>query len=256
MIAGCLIMISIASCRKHTISSSGPLVDTTDLSALKNFKVNEIDFTYFHFKSKVEYSEGNDDQHFTINGRIKKDSIIWLSITPGLGIEAMRCLISKDSVFLLDRIHNKYYAYGFSYINSSFKTNLNFNNLQSLLLGNLAFPITIKDKLVKKEDLGFYLLRQNRDNLKVDNYVLIQNLKIETVEIENVDNNSSLSLKYDEFAPLDSFLFANHIKTVVKFVDNTGKEKTNLIDIRHSKAEIVTKPLNFPFNVPKKFEDK
>ena len=71
-----------------------------------------------------------------------------------------------------------------------------------------------------------------------------------------MDNNSSLSLKYGDFAPLDSFLFANHIKTVVKFADAKGVEKNTIIDIQHHKAEIVTKPLNFPFNVPKRFEDK
>jgi hypothetical protein len=255
-IAGFLILISFASCKKKNITSSVPKVDTTGLEELNKFQVKEIDFTYFHFKSKVEYIEGSEDQNFTVNGRIKKDSIIWLSITPGLGIEAVRCLILKDSVWVLDRIHNKLYTYDFSFINKSFNTNLTFNNLQALLLGNLSFPKGPKDKLVKQEALGFYLLRQNRNNLKIDNYVSTQNLKIETLEILNVDNNSSLSLKYSEFAPLDSFLFANHIKTVVKFVDEKGMEKNTLINIQHHKAEIVTKPLNFPFNVPKRFEDK
>lgn len=252
---GIFLLVFSVSCKKRNIVSSLPKVDTTDLTELNRFKVNEIDFTYFHFKSKVEYVNAAETQNFTVNGRMKKDSIIWLSITPGLGIEAVRCVILKDSVFVLDRIHNKLYTYGFDYINNSFNTKLDFYNLQALLLGNLAFQKG-KDKLVKREDMGFYLLRQNRDNLKIDNYVLINNLKIETLDILNVDNNSSLSLKYSEFAPLDSFLFANHIKTVVKFADEKGIEKNTLIDIQHHKAEIVTKPLNFPFNVPKRFEDK
>ncbi len=254
VIAGIFFLIFSLSCKKNSIVSSVQ-ADTTDLSELNKFKVNEIDFTYFHFKSKVEYTNENETQNFTVNGRIKKDSIIWLSITPGLGIEAARCVILKDSVFLLDRIHNKLFTYGFDYINKSFNTNLDFYNLQALLIGNLAFPKEQKDKLVKQEDMGFYLFRQSRGNLKVDNYVLTQNLKIETVEMLNVDNNNSLSLKYSEFAPLDSFLFANHIKTVVKFVDQKG-ERNTLIDIQHHKAEIETKPLNFPFNVPKRFEDR
>ena len=256
VMGGFLLLIFISSCTKKTILSSAPQEDTTGLSELTKFKVNEIDFTYFHFKSKVEYTEGKESQNFTVNGRIKKDSIIWLSITPGLGIEAARCLILKDSIFILDRIHDTLYSYGFSYINSSFNTNLNFNNFQALLVGNLAFTKESKDKLVKQEDLGFYLLRQNRNNLKVDNYISTKNLKVETLELLNVDNNSTVSLKYDEFAPLDSFLFANHIKTVVKFADAKGVEKNTIIDVAHHKAEIVTKPLNFPFNVPKRFKDR
>jgi hypothetical protein len=256
VIAGFLFLTVLASCKRNSITSSVSQSDTTDLSELNKFKVNEIDFEYFHFKSKVEYTEGNENQNFTVNGRIKKDSIIWLSITPGLGIEAVRCLITRDSVFVLDRLHTKYFAYGFSYINATFGTNLDFNNFQALLVGNMAYPKGVKDKLVKQEDLGFYLLRQSRNNLKIDNYVSTKNVKVETLEIVNVDNNSSLSLKYSDFAPLDSFLFANHIKTVVKFANNKGVERNTLIDIHHHKAEIVTKPLNFPFNVPKKFEDR
>ena len=133
---------------------------------------------------------------------------------------------------------------------------MSFYNLQALLLGNLAFPKEMTDKLVRKEALGFYLLRQNKDKLKVDNYVLSQTLKIENLEILNIEDNSSLSLKYSEFAPLDSFSFANHIKTVINFTDSKGVNKNTIIDIQHHKAEIVTKPLNFPFNVPKRFDDK
>ncbi len=256
VIAGAFLLIFSSSCKRKNISTSAVQEDTTGFSELNNFHVNEIDFTYLHFRSKVEFSSGKDAENFTVNGRVKKDSVIWLSITPGLGIEAVRCLILKDSIKIIDRIHNKLYTYGFSYINETFNTNIDFNNLQALLLGNLAFKKEVKDKLVKQDDLGIYLLRQNRGNLKIDNYVPSSNFKIETMEILNVDNNSTLSLKYSDFIPLDSFMIANHIKTVIKFVNEKGTESNTVIDIQHHKVELGTKPLNFPFNVPKRFEDK
>lgn len=255
ILAGIFLFTFFLSCKRNAVVSSLPKVDTTMNKDLDNFKVNDIDFTYFHFKSKVEYVSGSESQNFTVNGRIKKDSVIWLSITPGLGIEAARALILKDSVFILDRIHNKLYSYDFSYINSSFNSNINFYNLQALLVGNLAFPKQQTDKLVKQDDLGFFLFRQNREGIKVDNYIPFQNRKVETIEIQNAQSNGSLSLKYSDFAPLDSFMFANHVKALVRFV-NGGAEKNTIIDVQHHKAEIVIKPLNFPFNVPKRFEEK
>lgn len=250
-----LVFISIVSCKRNNLTTSASIGDSTDVG-VTNFSINEIDFTYFHFKSKVDYTDGVESQNFTINGRMKKDSIIWLSITPGLGIEAMRCLILKDSIFILDRIHNKLSVFDFSYINKTFNTDLTFENIQSLFVGNLAFPMRPKDKLVKKEDLGFFLLRQLRNTLKVDSYVAATNLKIERLEIQNNANNSFMEVHYSNFAPLDSFLFANNIKTITKFNDKNGIEKTTLININHTKAELVSKPLNFPFNIPKRFEDK
>jgi hypothetical protein len=250
-----LVFISVVSCKRNSLTSSPSSGDSTDV-ALSNFSVNEIDFTYFHFKSKVDYTDGTESQNFTINGRVKKDSIIWLSVTPGLGIEAMRCLILKDSIFILDRIHNKLSVFDFSYINKTFNTDLRFENIQSLFVGNLAFPMKPGDKFVKKEDLGFFLLRQLRNTLKVDSYVTANTLKIERLEIQNNADNSFMEVHYSNFAPLDTFLFANSIKTIIKFNDRTGKEKTTLININHTKAEIVAKPLNFPFNIPKRFEEK
>ena len=39
-----------------------------------------------------------------------RDSAIWLSISPLLGIEAVRVLLTKDSVKALDRLNNIYYS--------------------------------------------------------------------------------------------------------------------------------------------------
>jgi hypothetical protein len=252
-----LFLIFIVSCKKRNISSSVvPRTDTSHIFPLEDLRVQEIDFTYFSFKSKVDYVNGKESQSFSVNGRIKKDSVIWLSVSPGLGIEAVRCLILKDSVLILDRINNKLHAYGFSFINNALKTTLTFENLQALLLGNLAFKSASGDQLLQQGDTGYWLLKQGRGELQADNYILGRTLKIEGLEVNNLENNTYLSLKYANFAPLDSFLFANHIKTVVKFADEQGVERNTQIDIQHSKAEIVTKPLNFPFNVPKRFDEK
>ncbi len=257
-VVGIFLLMFSWSCKRKNITSSIPRInaDTTRLAELNRFTINEIDFTYLHFKSKVEYVSGVETQNFTVNGRVKKDSIIWLSITPGLGIEAARCVILKDSVLLLDRIHNKLYTYGFNFINTTFNTQLDFYNLQALLVGNLSFPKESTDELQKQEVKDLYRLHQDRGNLQVDNYVQARTRKVEQVEVLNIEDKSALTLKYSEFAPLDSFLFANHIKTVVNFADEKGSVKSTSINIQHNKAEIVTKPLNFPFNVPKRFEDK
>ena len=47
---------------------------------------------------------------FDVNLRIRKDSAIWISITPLLGIEAARVLINRDSLMILDRVHKTFSA--------------------------------------------------------------------------------------------------------------------------------------------------
>ncbi|MBK6894893.1 MAG: DUF4292 domain-containing protein [Flavobacteriales bacterium] len=38
-----------------------------------------------------------------------RDSAVWVSITPALGIEVARALLTTDSLFLIDKIHDTYW---------------------------------------------------------------------------------------------------------------------------------------------------
>ena len=64
-----------------------------------NLKANEFKFDRLNAKLGIEALIDSISESFTVNLRIKKDSIIWMSISK-LGIEGGRILITKDSVKL------------------------------------------------------------------------------------------------------------------------------------------------------------
>ena len=78
-----------------------------------NLDMNVFKFEYFSAKARLNYTEGGQKLSAVANLRIKYDSLIWLSISPGLSIEAFRIKLTLDSVFLLDRL-------GHNYIKSSY----------------------------------------------------------------------------------------------------------------------------------------
>src|SRR5690606_14821280 len=96
-----------SSCKRQLLNQS------KNLNNNETFVVNEINFNYLSGKAKINYADKNTDVNAALNIRVKKDSVIWLSLTVALGIEASRCLITKDSLFMLDRINNHYYAYDY-----------------------------------------------------------------------------------------------------------------------------------------------
>src|SRR5438067_588492 len=63
---------------------------------------NRIDFATFNARVRVKYQgmEGGDDG--TAYVRLKKDSVLWLSVRGPLGIEGFRVLITKDSVTVIN----------------------------------------------------------------------------------------------------------------------------------------------------------
>ncbi len=109
------IIITLASCRstkkigtaitkKDTIVSVSPSskVDTAQLikNALINLNKNKVDYKTFTAKVDIDY-RGGEAKQYNVNGtlRMYKDSAIWMSVNAVLGIEAMRVLVTKDSVF-------------------------------------------------------------------------------------------------------------------------------------------------------------
>src|SRR5687768_8073607 len=66
---------------------------------------NHIDYKTFSAKINVDY-QGSDGKKYDVNAfvRMSKDSVIWISVNAALGIEAMRVLIKKDSVWLLNKL--------------------------------------------------------------------------------------------------------------------------------------------------------
>jgi hypothetical protein len=191
--------------------------------------------------------------NFTVHGRMKKDSIIWLSITPGLGVEALRCLITKDSILIIDRLNNQYLPFGLNYINQQFNAPIDFFMLQNMIIGNMPLPKKTEDKIIKKEELGFWIVQQTKESIILDNYINLSIRKLDSLDIINTTNKSNMTVKYTEFTPMDSVQIAKKINIIIR---QKNEEKNSIMDIEYTKAERVDKQLNFPFNVPKRFENK
>ena len=67
--------------------------------------------------------------------KIKKDSAIYVSIQPFMGIELFKAELTRDSLHVYDKMNNRYYALDYAYFSKRFGVNVDFNSLQALLFG-------------------------------------------------------------------------------------------------------------------------
>src|ERR1700756_309240 len=119
IIAGChtgrkLQTIQTAFSKKDTIATvriNQAALDSMKMvnQTMANLLSKRIDFTTFSAKIKVEYEDSHGKQpNTTAYVRIIKDSMIWVSLYATVfNIEAFRILITKDSVFVLDKINKE-----------------------------------------------------------------------------------------------------------------------------------------------------
>lgn len=215
--------------------------------------VAEIDFRFLTAKSKISFkSPSQDIDNANINIRVRKDSLIWLSVSK-LGIEAVRGLITKDSITIVDKIHKEYSVYDFPTLSKQFNFEMNFDLLQALIIGNLPLPKQPAQKIKNERD--YLLLRQSEGKVLVENYIGTQDRKLKKLMVTEQPTKNTLRLDYEDFTSLNNFLFPYTSLVTVDYKSRTdGQFYQTLLRIKHSKVELIDKNPGFPFSIPANYQ--
>jgi Domain of unknown function (DUF4292) len=215
--------------------------------------VAEIDFSYLTAKSKLSFkSKTQDISNANLNLRVRKDSVIWISISK-VGIEAVRALITRDSVAIMDKLERRYAIYDFPTLSKQFNFDMNFDLLQALIVGNLPLPKRPAQKIKKERD--YLLLRQSAGKVLVENYIGENDRKLKRLMVTEQPTKNALRLDYDDFDLLNNFLFPYSSLVTLDYQSQVdGQFYQTLIQIKHSKVELVDKDPGFPFTIPPKYQ--
>jgi hypothetical protein len=157
-----VVAMSMAACgnKKNVTDTREPLKGRSSGFLLKKQERNEFSFDWVGMKLDAQVKTMGETQDFKATIRMKKDSVIWISISPALGIEVFRVLVTPDSVKYLSKIpDNKfYYIGGFDGLSSAIKLDMDFRMLQDLLLGNAIGLDREEGKFRSEIDDYHYLL--------------------------------------------------------------------------------------------------
>ena len=83
-------------------------------------------------------AEGNGMVYNDLSGqlRMRKDSLVWMSITATMGVEVLRTKVSMDSVWILNRLEKTYLAEPLDTVSAQLGIPLSLPLIQTLLLDN------------------------------------------------------------------------------------------------------------------------
>ncbi len=230
---------------------------------VKKLKENEFKFNTISAKAAIAVIDSsNKKTSFKAHLRIKKDSVIWMSITPALGIEMARVIITQDSVKLINRLKKEYFIGDFAYINKLFGADLDYQMLEALLIGNsldfegnekihsrvdrkkeLYFLSTEKKRKVKKE------LQKDKEKIRKESQALWLDpisFKIKELLISSPETKRSLSGSYSDYKEVEMQLVPDKMHFELK------SQATTTIEVDYSKFSI-GKSLSFPFKISSKY---
>lgn len=220
---------------------------------------NELKFNWFSTKADVTVVVDGQSQNFNAVIRIRKDSAIWISINPALGIEVARAIVTQDSIKVMNRMNNTYLADNICNIASIIKADLDYETLQNLLLGN-SFEYYTDDRLKTSIEKDNYLLSSYRKkklktilNNPTTSQEPIQSIWIEPTHFKIVRlllnefaSQRELDATYKDFRQVDSSWVAHGIDVAIKAQKNIQAQFT------FDKVKLNV-PQEMPFKIPAKY---
>jgi hypothetical protein len=240
-----LLLFTISSCRKTPVKSS---------KLAEKYGVENIDFTYLTSKSRLAYQDDKQNLKSGIDVRMQKDSVIWLSARPMLGIEAMRMLVRRDSIFLIDRINKTYSVMDFVQLSAKAGADLNFDRLQAILLGNM--PLWEKANGIERETEGEnFVLKTQENQWEIAMRVGRSHRKLVFLEIMLPNTPNFMRVNYANFVEVGKCKMPHEVQSDISFLQK-GEVSTAQIEIEHKKITLTQEAMSFPFAIPSGYSEK
>jgi len=208
-----------------------------------------VNFRTFSAKVKVNYRDKEGEQpELTVFIRMQKDSIIWISVNATIfSYEALRVLVTPDSVMVLNKKDKIVQLRSVSYLQELTSLPFDFQTLQDLLLGN---PIYLDSNVVsyKKSEQSITLMNAGplfKHLLSITNGdYLLQHSKLDDADPLR---NRTADLTYSGYENGNGVKFATERRVSVS-------EKSKLDIDMNFKQYGFNETLSYPFSIPKNFK--
>ncbi len=218
----------------------------------KEYGLENFDFEYLQAKSKIKFDSEERSLSSSATIRMKKDSIIWISLTPVFGLEAARGLITRDEIVFIDRVNKKVYRYNYETLSEMINFEVSFDMIQSTLLGNQVFTFLPNDKFSK--NVKELKVDQTRQRFKVITTANRLTRKVTNIKVNEIEAGNEMLITFGSFNTVQGQALPYEASVLIMSTLDDKTEKTR-VDISHTKVETGNEKISFPFSVPSKYEN-
>lgn len=146
-------------------------------------KITELNISpeRISLNSKIKINKEGEKTEINSIIRVKKDSVIWMSLKAPLGIEILRTMITPDSIYFMSRIDKTYFVKPISHLKNVVKTDINYLQIQEILFSSprIFNPNIVPDK----SKIGKYISKS-----EYATYIINHLFRIEKMELSDNEN--------------------------------------------------------------------
>ncbi len=242
-----VLLVLVVSCGTKKIISDGTASEKMSAkNVIRQHYLNQLDFKTLAGKLKIDYSDGESSQSLAVSLRMEKDKVVWISAPFGI----VKAYITPERVSFYNKLENEYFDGDFSFLSNLLGTELDFEKVQNLLLGQALFDLRDESYNASVSEENYELKPKNPGTLfKTLFQIEPKNFKMASQQLSQPLRKRLLDINYKNYQKINKWILPNEIYIVA-----IEKDKRNTIDIEYRNIEF-DEPVRFPYKIPDGYKE-
>ncbi len=231
----------VTSCKSKKVINNTKNTNMLLKEVVKNYKKNSFTKKTISASIKAKYKGKENLPSVNVSLRIKKDQVIWMSISKFISIGKLK--ITPNRVQFYNKISKEYFDGDFSLLSNFLGTEVTFEQVQNILVGQAVYPLNIKDyTITPQDDVFLFEPKEQKELFQIIFMLYATNFKIAKQEV--TQQKKYLEVNYPSYQKIDNQFFPKEI-----FIKSEDGNVTNSVSVLY-KSVTFNKKLSFPFKIP------
>lgn len=243
-----LILGLSVGCRSTKTLTSSAVIEKgmTAKQIIRETTKQEVRFKTLQAKVRIDYTEGSTGNGTTVTLRMEKDKAIWMSAPLGVA----RVMITQDSVKFYDKLNNQYFNGDFSLLTRLLGTDIDFEKIQNILLGEPIFDLKADTYVTAANDES-YVLHPKDQRALFELFFLINPgfFKLDSQQLFQPLEKRMLQIDYKKYQEVSKQIFPENIRIIA-----VEKNEEIIIDLDFKSIQL-NGEIRFPFNIPSGYKE-
>ena len=245
----CVFLLFFTSCgtNKRVIDANAIAEKMSGRKVARKHVAANFDKKMLAAKVKVKFDNGKTKESVSVTMRIVKDEIIWLKVTKFITI--LKVKITPTSVQYYSPFFKNYYDGDFSSLVELLGFEINFEQLQNVLLGQSIQNVKKQKQQLEIKDNAFVLSPKVQSDLfEIFYSVSPSHFKLEKQQIVNPIKQQQLDISYSNYKIIEAEIFPTNIT-----IKAQQKKKYTHVDATFKSVKLNTK-VNTSFRIPANYK--
>lgn len=244
---GIIGLFLIVSCKtKQSVSELAANEELAAVKVIQGHYENNKSFSTMNIRAAARYKDDKQSHNVSADIRIKRNEMIWINVKL-LGFPVAKALITPNSVSYYEKINGTYFEGSFDILSNWLGTDLDFNKVQNLFVGNALDDLTKATYIATIENELYKLTEKKKTATEKEFYFEAANFLIKKEKITQKAENRSLEIEYPSFNKQNNVFIPNEIN--IKAI----QDETIFIDLEYKNVTF-DENLNFSFSIPDGYE--